>query len=188
MLNGLSPLFVPRSCRQPRTHGLSLIEACVALALVALMVCLAWPSWSQASRKTRRAEAISALLGLQQAQEQRYAAQGAYTDDLAALGWPTGLSTSGLYRLQIIGASAAGYTATATLLPSSDASNDAECQVLAVRWTWGQSSFGSACAGCSLPGSSMSSSMGSSTGSSTGSVAGAVDLPILSDPARCWSR
>lgn len=152
-----------------RPHGLSLVEVCIGLALIALVACLAWPSWSQASVKTRRAEAISALLALQQAQEQRYAATGAYTDDLAALGWPNGLTASGLYQLAVSGASPAGYTATATSLPSTQPA-DTECAVLAVRWSWGQSSWGSACAGCPVP---------------EGSAA--VPTP-LSDAGRCWSR
>ncbi len=153
--------LTPRRCA-----GLSLLEVCVVLALVALMACMAWPSWSQASRKSRRAEAISALLSLQQAQEQRYAAQGAYTDDLVALGWPSGLTASGGYRLEVTAPSAAGYLATARVVPGSDQSADTECHTLAVRWVWGQHSVGSTCSGCAAPG--MTSG--------------------LSDPARCWAR
>ena len=158
-----------------RPHGLSLVEVCIGLALVALVACLAWPSWSQASLKTRRAEAISALLALQQAQEQRYAATGAYTDDLAALGWPNGLTASGLYRLAVSGASVAGYLASATAVLGAPQA-DTECAVLAVRWSWGQSSWGSACAGCAGP----------ADGAGLNSSA-SVPTPLL-DPGRCWSR
>lgn len=151
---------------QRRCAGLSLLEVCVVLALVALVASMAWPSWSQASRKSRRAEAISALLSLQQAQEQRYAAQGSYTDDLVALGWPSGLTATGLYRLEVTAPSAAGYLATARVVPGSDQSADTDCQTFAVRWVWGQHSVGATCSGCATPG----------------------PTSALSDPARCWAR
>ncbi|MEY4753802.1 MAG: hypothetical protein RJA44_1477 [Pseudomonadota bacterium] len=124
---------MPACRRHHITHGWSLIELLVALALLGLLAGLALPTYQQQVRKVRRSEAISALLQLQQAQERYRMNQTRYADTPAGLGLPE-LSGNAWYRLATSAhpeRPASAYEVSAEALGSQ--SSDLDCSHLRIR-------------------------------------------------------
>lgn len=115
-----------------RQSGFTLIELMIVVVVVAILSAVALPSFFEQIRKSRRTDAINALAQVQQAQERWRANNATYASSLAAP--PTGIGvsnpSSGYYTLSISGASATGYTATATAAGSQ--ANDSRCTSLSV--------------------------------------------------------
>lgn len=99
-----------------RMAGVTLIELMTVVFVIGVLSMFAIPSYRQYVLRAQRAEAKTALQRLATNQERFYLANHRYggTADLAALGFATGKSERGTYALTIAGASAIGYTATAT--------------------------------------------------------------------------
>lgn len=70
--------------RRPPAPGLSLIELMIALAILGVLLGLAWPSYQGQVRRAYRAQAQAALLEAQQFMERWQALQGRYTTDSGA--------------------------------------------------------------------------------------------------------
>ena len=64
--------------------GFTLIEMMIVVAVIAIIASIAYPNYSEYLRKGRRAECASVLLGLANAMERRFSANGWYFDDPAA--------------------------------------------------------------------------------------------------------
>lgn len=127
--------------RQPGECGFTLVELMVVVAVVAILATVAYPSYLDQVRKGRRADAVVALSQVQQAQERWRANQPSYTAALATAA-PDGLglppaSSHGYYTLAIEGASATGYTVTATATDGTSQASDTGCQTLSIAVTNG---------------------------------------------------
>lgn len=139
----------PAGCAGAR--GFTLVEALMALAVVAVLTTIALPTMTDALHRARRIEAVAALGALQQAQERHRGTEAAYTSDLSALGWPEGLSPSGAYTLEVAQADEAGYRLVARATAGGSQSGDARCAVLVVEVQAANTVRGSACSGCTIP-------------------------------------
>ena len=115
-----------------RQHGVTLIELMLVVVIVAILGMVAIPSYRQYSIRAQRTEAKTALLRIATNQERFYLQNNTYTNNLAALGFPGGVSENGVYTLNIPVANAQTYQATATPTPGGgingkNMTSDAEC-------------------------------------------------------------
>lgn len=113
-----------------RVAGFSLMELIMALAIVALLATLALPNYTEQMQQGRRLDAISTLLTVQVAQEKWRASHTAYAT-LADLGWATGVSLDGHYRLRLTQRSASGFMLTARPAPDGPQQGDS-CGTFAI--------------------------------------------------------
>ncbi|MEP7280560.1 MAG: type IV pilin protein [Rubrivivax sp.] len=134
---------------RPPSRGFTLIELMVAVLVLGVLAALAYPSFLDALRRGRRAEAMTALAGVQQAQERWRSDHAGYGLDLAALG-QAALTTSGYYGISLAAPAAAdgtlatGYVLTAIGASGTSQAGDAACRRLSVRQLGGQLAY----AGC----------------------------------------
>jgi len=115
-----------------RQHGITLIELMVVMVIVAVLGMVALPSYRQYSMRAQRTEAKTALLQLAANQERFYLQNNTYTNNLAALGFPGGVSENGVYTLAVPVANAQTFQATATPTPGGGVNGrnmvaDVEC-------------------------------------------------------------
>jgi type IV pilus assembly protein PilE len=119
-----------------RMAGVTLLELMAVVMVIGILGMIALPSYRQYVMRAQRNEAKTALLRLQTNQERFYLANRTYggTANLAALGFPAGMTENGTYTLTIAGADANTYTATATPVVGAriDMTQDAMCTSLSV--------------------------------------------------------
>lgn len=140
-------------CRAMR--GFTLIELMIAVAVIGLLMAVAYPYYLEQTRKSRRADAFNALAAVQQAQERWRANRPAYADNarltaavndpdpnVAGLGL-SATSNSGYYDIAITSANATEYLITATARTGTSQAADGACATLAVRMQGGNLSYGS---------------------------------------------
>ncbi|MCC5452655.1 prepilin-type N-terminal cleavage/methylation domain-containing protein [Rheinheimera sp. UJ51] len=84
-----------------QARGVTLIEMLIVVLLIGILGAIAYPAYQQHVLRSYRAEAVKTLLILANRQEQRLADYGAYTADLAQLGFAQSLSESGRYRITV---------------------------------------------------------------------------------------
>lgn len=115
-----------------RTHGFTLIELMVVVAMIAILAALAVPAYQDFVRKARRADAKRDLTALQLAQERWRANNVAYTATLgpAGLNWSS-TTTEGYYSLAITAADATTYNITAAPVTGKSQTKDS-CGTFAV--------------------------------------------------------
>lgn len=111
-----------------RCGGFGLMDVLIALAIVAILATLAYPDYREHLARGRRMDAVTALLGMQVAQEQWRANHPEYAalEDLAGVAAD---SAEGHYALRVLRHSAAGFLATAT---PQDVQQDDACGVFAL--------------------------------------------------------
>lgn len=117
---------------EQRQHGITLVELMVVMVVVAVLGMVALPSYRQYSMRAQRTEAKTALLQLAANQERFYLQNNTYTNNLAALGFPGGVSENGVYTLAVPVADPQSFQATATPTPGGgingrNMTTDAEC-------------------------------------------------------------
>jgi type IV pilus assembly protein PilE len=103
--------------------GMSFIELLITLAIVTILISIAYPSYQHYLTRTRRVAAKAGLLQLAARLENYYANHHSYAG--AASQIPATLTEHGWYRLRIATASAAGYQLEA--IPQRSQSADAAC-------------------------------------------------------------
>jgi type IV pilus assembly protein PilE len=131
-------------------RGFTLVELMMVIAVLAVLAAIAYPSYLDSVRKGRRAEASGALSALQQAQERWRANHALYGHlaspaDAQTLPGIAATTANGHYTITVSGASATGYTATATAVGSQAA--DAACAVMGAQLLGGHLRFGSGASG-----------------------------------------
>lgn len=114
-----------------RDAGFTLVDVLTALAISALLACVALPSYRSQLNKARRADAVAALTQLQAAQERLRATQGLYSDDLDTLKVPA-RSSEGLYTLAVQLTGPDSYRASAVAGPGSVQASDTDCLQIAL--------------------------------------------------------
>ncbi len=111
-----------------RQHGITLIELMIVVAIVAIMASIAIPAYGRYVMRANRVDGTAALLRLAAAQERFYLQNNTYAATPAALG--INGTENGFYALAVNGASAAGYTATATA--QGRQADDDDCDVFSI--------------------------------------------------------
>lgn len=126
-------------------RGFTLIELMIAVAIVGILIALAFPSYRDSVHKGRRADAMTAFASIQQAQERHRSNNPAYTDTLGLLGnFPSGLYTMSLAAPDS-GTLNAGYIIIADATGAQ--TSDRTCKRMSVRVINGNVSYG-ACESC----------------------------------------
>lgn len=123
-----------RESRALRRRGISLIECCVALAVVGVLAASALPSQLASLQRARRVDAVAALTRLQSAQEAHRAQHGQYGPTLSALGGAgRALSDEGHYRLSIEPAEGGAVVLVAQAREDGAQAGDTACPSLTLR-------------------------------------------------------
>ncbi len=113
---------------QPRPGGFTLIELVVAMAVLAILVSIAYPLYLDQMRKTRRTEAVSNLLIMANLQERFFQSSFVYTTVPSAIGFaaPAGAQ----YDYSIPTANAATFTVQAAAKSGTQQYQDTQCRTL----------------------------------------------------------
>lgn len=124
--------------------GFTLVDLVTALAIMALLACIAVPSYRAELARTRRADARAALLSLAAAEESFHTTCSAYASVLddttessceaSRLRFP-GSAGQGAYSLEVTSADAAGWAALATVRAGGPQQADTRCQALGLTST-----------------------------------------------------
>lgn len=98
-----------------RTHGFTLIEMMVTVAIVGILAAVGYPSYLEHLAKGRRADGRAALVDLAQRMERYYTERSTYaTATLGNSGIYPSTSPQGYYTLSIIAKSATAFSIQAT--------------------------------------------------------------------------
>lgn len=84
-----------------KERGITLIELCLVVVIMALLATIAYPSYVQFVLKSHRVEATEALLALAAKQELYFSEYRRYSDSLAELGTSEPMTLSGRYQLSV---------------------------------------------------------------------------------------
>lgn len=127
-------------------RGFTLIELMVVLLIVGILSAVAVPTYRQYVIRAQRTEAKTALLRLAANQERHYLQNNTYTDDLALLGFETGVSENGVYTLNVPIADTTTYQAIAVPTPGGglndvDMSQDDACARFTINAAGQRSAF-----------------------------------------------
>ncbi len=111
-----------------RRRGFTLIELMIVLTIIGILIGIGVPAYLAIMERVRRSDAREMLLNAALVQERTRTGQGSYTADLAALGYPGGLSEQGFYTLAVITADARTYVIRANPAAGSPQEHDDDCQ------------------------------------------------------------
>ncbi len=116
--------------RRHTQGGFTLIELMVVVAILGIIVAIAYPTYTDQVRKSRRAEGMGELLELADRMERHYSDQNTYdqtfggADMTAAVLWKS-TTTSGYYTLSVdAGTTNIAFTARATPTAKGDQNKD----------------------------------------------------------------
>ena len=70
-----------------RTHGFTLIELMIVVAIIGILAAIAYPSYTKHVLKSRRSLAKAAMMEVAQKEEAYYARNASYTTSLSDLGY-----------------------------------------------------------------------------------------------------
>jgi len=128
-----------RRARAASVRGFTLIELMITVVIVAILAAVALPTAIDQIRKSRRADAITSLNKIAQAQERWRANNASYGSSLASTGLNVANPSSGYYTLSVAGATAIGYTASASAAGSQG--NDAKCTSFTLTMASGEATY-----------------------------------------------
>ena len=100
--------FPVRASRR-RLGGFTLIELMIAVAIIGILVKLAYPAYTQSVLKSHRAEAKSALLDLASREERYFGTANQYTPSAPALGYATTATVTTSAPMAVMTGNAAYY-------------------------------------------------------------------------------
>jgi len=130
-----------------RQHGATLLEIMVVVAIIALIASIGYPSYMGYITRANRTAAKSLLLQVADRQEQFFANNKRYADDLTDLGYPAngfmindqGAATAAaaddrVYAIRLTNTTPLTYTVNAAP-EQRQATHDAQCQTLTLTHT-----------------------------------------------------
>ncbi len=114
--------------RMAKQTGVTLIELMATVVILSILTLIAYPSYRDFVQRSQRTEAKEALLHIATNQERFYLQNNTYSGDLTELGFSSGETTNGKYRLEIVAADQQGFTITAAPADGSGMDADTDCQ------------------------------------------------------------
>ncbi len=130
---------LPNRTSPRRAAGFTLIEAMIVVAIIGILVAIAYPSFVQSLRNSNRSDAQAALARVSVNLERFFATNGTYTTDCSVLGLQmvgaTAYSDANHYVMTVIaGPTGIGssYVLTATAAAGDMQALDTGCTVLSM--------------------------------------------------------
>jgi type IV pilus assembly protein PilE len=102
-----------------KMRGITLMELMIVVVIIGILAAVAYPNYRDFAARAKRNEAKAALLQIATNQERFYLNNQQYTNDMTRLGFNVAnnfVTETGSYRINVAGASAVTFTATATYL------------------------------------------------------------------------
>jgi len=117
------------------SDGFTLIELLIAVAIVSILMTIAYPSYLESVTKSNRTDALIALSRSATLQEREYTQNNAYTSTPAKIGGAT--SNEGLYKIAVDLSACNGscYTINATPAPGGTQERDENCWTMSLSHT-----------------------------------------------------
>ena len=100
-----------------KMQGITLMELMIVVIIVGILAAVAYPNYRDFAARAKRNEAKAALLQIAIRQERFYLNNNTYTNDMTQLGFPVAddfVSETGSYTIDVAGADASNFAATAT--------------------------------------------------------------------------
>ncbi len=135
----MKSLHAPLLSLRRRARGFTLIELMIAVAIVGILVKLAYPAYIQSVLKSHRADAKAALLDLASREERYFSTANAYTDSAPLLNYsssstvtassPMSVMTgaTNYYTLSVVVGTGSSPTYTATATATTAQAKDTKC-------------------------------------------------------------
>lgn len=117
------------TARRHTWNGISLGGIMVGGAILATIATVALPAYTTSVSRVHHADATTALVRLGARQQRYYLANLRYATDIEDLGG-AGTAAGGLYSLDVMKASASGFTLRASALPQALGRVEPACSVL----------------------------------------------------------
>ncbi len=73
--------------RKPQQNGFTLIELMIVVAIIGIIMTIAFPSYQESVRASRRSDGMALISQILQAQERYYVNNYTYSTDLTAVGY-----------------------------------------------------------------------------------------------------
>jgi type IV pilus assembly protein PilE len=133
--------------------GFTLIELVIVMAVLTLLVTMAYPSYLEHMNKVRRADALGPLLDVTSRQEQYMLDHKQYAGNMTQLGFAANpyITPEGYYSVAVVTAgcgTAPCYRFTATPVSGKAQAKDAKCTSLSINSAGSKTATGSASSKC----------------------------------------
>jgi len=129
-----------------KNFGFTLVEMVVTVAILAIIVSIAYPSYQNQIRRATRADAKAGLLDALARQERYFTENNTYSVSMSDIGMPAAKSPEEYYDLSASagpsGSIASSVTMTATIV---DSSRDSVCTTLTYSSNGAKSASSSTC-------------------------------------------
>jgi type IV pilus assembly protein PilE len=110
---------MPLQSRRGSQNGFTLIELMIAVAIIGILMRLAYPAYNNSVKKARRADAKTALLDLAQREERWLATANIYSTSAPELGYAAGTTVTAAAPMSVVTGSAAFYQVSVSMPTST---------------------------------------------------------------------